>query len=294
MSATHHCQVCGNKNIQRFFEMPPMPTQDGIMCDSREDALAFPSGSIDLHFCHDCSYIGNEGYEPDKISFDAYDFSLDHSPLFGQYIEGLADALIETYGLRQKQILDIGCGDGGFLEVICRRGNNRGIGIDSGFDHSRRKKTEGASIRYIQDYYSEKYRELALDFVCCRLVIDLLDDPGMILRSIRQNLEGRPNVPVFIEVPSAQYTFGERVIWNVVYEHRSWFSPVSLTCLMESCGFEVVETKSLWNDEFIGVVGLPNREAKPASVVDKEVQKMKKMIRGFRQDFAILLERSSS
>ena len=142
--------------------MPPVPTQDGIMCDSREEAEVFPTGSISLHFCSACSYIGNEGYEAEKISFDAYDFSLDHSPLFMRYVKDLARYLVEAYKIKGKRVVDVGCGDGGFLDIICEAGGNEGIGIDSGFDHSKRTQKQGVNTRFSQDYYSKKYRALTI------------------------------------------------------------------------------------------------------------------------------------
>ena len=44
-------------------------------------------------------------------------------------------ALREAYkeGLRGKDIIEIGCGKGEFLLLLCEMGNNRGTGFDPGF-----------------------------------------------------------------------------------------------------------------------------------------------------------------
>lgn len=247
------CYLCASDDVVDFFQMPPVPTQDGIMCASEEEAKSVVKGSINLRFCKNCGFIGNEGYESKKISFGTYDFSNDHSPLFKAFVNQQCEGLIQRYDLRGKTILDIGCGDGFFLEAICKNGGNRGIGIDSGFDHAKRKPTEGTNISFIKDYYSEKYQYFEVDFIACRLVIDLLGDPIDFLKILRRNLESRSKTIVYFEVPNAQYTFGEMVIWNVVYEHRSWFSEDSLAYLFEKTGFEVLNVAPCWQDEFLGI-----------------------------------------
>jgi len=252
------CYLCGGREVFDFFSMPPVPTQDGIMCSSEEEAQSVAKGSINLRFCKKCGFIGNEGYESGKISFGSYDFSNDHSPLFRAYNEQLCDRLIENYDLRGKTILDIGCGDGQFLQTICRKGCNRGIGIDSGFDHSKRKTSDEERISFIKDYYSEKYQHLKADFIACRLVIDLLGNPIGFLQTLRKNLENQPNTILYFEVPNARYTFEEMIIWNVVYEHRSWFTPNSLAYLFEITGFEVLNVMPCWKDEFLGIEARPN------------------------------------
>jgi len=246
------CCLC-NSITNKFFETPPVPTMDGVMSNTKTDALSCPKGAIQLSHCKNCGFISNDGYEAEKVKFDTYDFSNDHSPLFSTYVQNLCEYLIEKYDLRQKTILDVGCGDGFFLKQICALGHNKGIGIDSGFDHSNTPVEKDLDIEFIQKYYTLAHQNLEVDLVACRLVIDLLPDPVSFLKIFRANLENRPNTIVFFEVPYANYTFEEKVIWNVVYEHRSWFSKESFRYLFEMCGFEVLDTPLLWNNEFLGI-----------------------------------------
>ena len=52
------------------------------------------------------------------------------SPTFTKFARELAQRWIDRYDLHNKTILEIGCGKGEFLTLICELGNNRGIGID--------------------------------------------------------------------------------------------------------------------------------------------------------------------
>ena len=91
----------------------------------------------------------------------------------------------------------------------------------------------------------------------CRHVLMDIDDPKGLLMTIRKALDTHPQALLYFEVPNAAYNFGDRVVWNIIYEHGSWFTPASLSHLFHQCGFEVIETASCWNDEYIGIVARP-------------------------------------
>jgi len=55
------------------------------------------------------------------------------SPFFRAWHEGLAQRLIDRYSLRAKKIIEIGCGKGEFLALLCDLGHNRGIGFDPAY-----------------------------------------------------------------------------------------------------------------------------------------------------------------
>ncbi len=287
MNKDTNCKLCKASDTFDFFELPPTPTQDGNMASTREEALEMPKGRIQLRYCNNCGYIRNEAYDSSKITFDAYDFSNDHSPLFKNYVNTLTNRLIEKYHLTNKTILDIGCGDGYFLKQICERGNNKGIGIDAGFDFSKHK-TETPNIEFIQDYYSEKYNYWQPNFIACRLVIDLLDKPSEFLKMIRQTIDFNPDVILYVEVPNAVYTFKNKIIWNVVYEHSSWYIKESLNYQFESCGFEVLDIATCWKDEFLGIEvrSLPKVNSPRKSSISLED------LSSFQNDFEHIKEQS--
>lgn len=291
MSSTHACKLCGSDTTTDFFDLPPVPTQDGIMAQSENAAQQAAKGAINLRFCRKCSFVRNEGYEAEKISFSEYDFSNDHSPLFNRYINDLSDRLIKHYQLHHKTILDIGCGDGKFLKMICQKGNNKGIGIDPGFDFSNSNGTGQADIRFFRTYYSEEHHTLAPDFIACRLVIDLLDDPAKVLRVIRKNIGNKLSTIVYIEVPNAAYTFGNNIFWNVAYEHSSWYTPESFRFQLEQCGFEVLHVAPCWNDEFLGIEVRPSPDfVEPESPASPAIAHYSKMVETFSTTFQQLMQ----
>ncbi|MDW3651854.1 MAG: class I SAM-dependent methyltransferase [Bacteroidia bacterium] len=241
-----------------------MPTQDGIFASSVEKAHKALKGDIILSYCDHCGYICNEGHSHENIQFDSYDFSLAKSPSFQAYVEEATNRLINKYDLREKQILDVGCGEGYFLSQICQKGGNAGIGIDPGFNHENLIGEKNDKVSFIRDYYSKSYAHLQADFVICRLVVDLLNDPFDFLKSMRSNLETQRDTIVYFEVPNTDFNLDELCIWNLVYEHKSWYTPESLRYFFELCGFEVLDIYPCWKNEFLAIEAKPRELSIPA------------------------------
>ncbi len=249
--ASTACPLCGAGELRAVFELPGVPTQDGVLWRTEAEALASPLGDIRLVLCERCSFVWNELHDPAKVGFRGYDVSLQHSPAFRRFVAGLAERLIERYVLRGKTVLDIGCGRGHFLEELCTRGGNRGIGIDPSIE-SRRLEPPG--LTFIGEPYGEGLLDLAADLYACRHVVDILGDQRGLVRLIGRALDlAGPGAVAYVEVPNARATFDGLVVWNLVYEHRAWYVAGSLAYLLAAEGFEVLELAPCWRGEYLGI-----------------------------------------
>ncbi|MCA9990344.1 MAG: hypothetical protein KDE29_05015, partial [Anaerolineales bacterium] len=94
-----------------------------------------PRGDIQLHFCPTCGHVFNADFDPALMAYDqAYENSLHFSDRFQQYATALASDLVARYGLQGKDIVEIGSGQGDFLQLLCELGQNRGVGFDPSYD----------------------------------------------------------------------------------------------------------------------------------------------------------------
>jgi len=246
------CPHCGSHEIESVLSVKDVPTQDGVLWGSAEAALASPVGNIDLVMCSSCGLVGNQAYEPEKVKFEKYDVATDHSPAFQSFIQSLAHRLVSTYGLRKKRIMEVGCGRAYFLRAICDEGANQALGIDpSGTAVSRAEPC--ASVKLINDYFSEEYLDNSFDPFVCRQVFDILPDQISFLKLVHRALSNQENAIAYFEVPNAAYTFGKGVVWNLVYEHRIWYFAETLRALFQNQGFEVVGEGECWNGEYLGI-----------------------------------------
>jgi 2-polyprenyl-3-methyl-5-hydroxy-6-metoxy-1,4-benzoquinol methylase len=257
---TGRCTVCGSADLLDFFEMRDVPAQDGIVWDTRKEALAAPLGDILLSLCRECGYIGNKAYNAALVSFEGYDISLEHSLQYRSFVETMCNDLIDRYGIRETTVLEIACGNGFFLETICRLGNNKGIGYDPSY-HDTGTDTK-KNITFIQGYYTKDSPTYDASLICCRQILDELDEQRQFLIDVRESLSKHPDTILFFESPNAAITIGDFVPWNVVYEHCSWFLAEAQAQFVERCGFETLHVYPCNNSEYLALEARPSREVK--------------------------------
>jgi len=62
---------------------------------------------------------------------------------------------------------------------------------------------------------------------------------------------------VFFEVPNVGYTLEYLGIWDLIYEHRSFFSKGSLAFLFKACGFSIYNLAETYNGQFLCIEAAP-------------------------------------
>ena len=218
---------------------------------------AAPKGDFVLSVCERCGYIGNRAYDASLVTFDGYDISLEHSPVFRDYLQGLAERLVNRYGLHQKKILEIGVGKGLFLRKCWRawtqpRGRVRPERL--AVELRDQWRAEGVSI--VPAFFSEMYATNGADMVSCRHVLDILDRPKQFLRVLAHSLQ--PSTVLYFESPNGDATLEDCVIWSMVYEHCSWFTAQGARALFNAAGFDILQIGSTFGKDYLGVEALPS------------------------------------
>jgi len=201
--------------------------------------------------------IYNLAFDPNRMKYtEAYENSLHYSLSFQKYAQELATRLIEKYHLHGKDIIEIGCGNGEFLSMLCEGGRNRGFGFDPSYDGSKQSRAT-ENITFIRDFYSEAYGEYTADLICCRQVLEHIQHPGDFLRQIRHAIGNRTNTVVFFEVPNVLYTLDDLGIWDIIYEHCSYYSTPSLTRIFQETGFAVLQAYPAFGGQFLCLEASP-------------------------------------
>ena len=207
------CPVCRSSNTNVFLEIKNVPVHCNLLWETIDDALNAPRSDIILMFCEDCEHIFNCAFDPALMEYtQQYENSLHFSALFQGYARELADRLIDAYDLHGKSIIEIGCGKGDFLKLICERGGNRGVGFDSSYENVGETISPDSDITFIKDFYSERYLNYKSDFICCRQVLEHIQNPCDFLTDLRKMI-GNDTI-VFFEVPNVDYTLKDHGIWD--------------------------------------------------------------------------------
>jgi len=260
------CSGCGGSDLALFLEQANVPTHVGIQWPSPEEARACPRGDIVLGFCSNCGLVMNVAYDADQVHYGGqYENALDVSPVYREYARAEAERLIELGKLRHKTVLEIGCGKGDFLQMICRMGENRGIGLDPTTADRPPEITNDTRLTFLPEVYSERHAQYHADLICCRQVLEHMPRPGRFLKMLRAAIGDKQDTLLYLEVPNLDYIVRTGAIWTVIYEHCSYFSPRSLAYLLASCGFEIIRLAECFEDQFLSVEAAPARHI-PAPV----------------------------
>ena len=77
------------------------------------------------------------------------------------------------------------------------------------------------------------------------------------MNSIRQSIEQSLETVLFFEVPNALFTLRDLGIWDLIYEHCSYFSDQSLARLFDLYGFGVSRLAETYQGQFLCIEALP-------------------------------------
>ena len=284
--STGECQVCHSTGVEAFVEIPRVPVFCNVLLETQAEALHAPTGQIRLGFCKNCGHIYNLSFGPQWMSYSqAYENSLHFSPRFQQYAEGLARRLIDQYDLHEKHIIEIGCGKGEFLNLMCELGDNQGVGFDPSFEPDRAGLENAGRIKFIQDVYSSKYADYQADFLCSRHVLEHIQHPGEFLQEIRQSI-GNERTVIYFEVPNVLYTLRDMGIWDLLYEHVSYFSSRSLAFLFTVNGFRVLNLSRAYLDQFLYIEALPETKGKSAAIsIPGDAEEVEALVMAFANNY---------
>jgi len=286
-SAESQCIVCGSTDISVFLEILQLPVHCNVLCSTCEKALGVRRGDIRLGFCGKCCHIFNLAFEPQVMKYGHdYENSLHFSPLFREYATNLAKRLVSSYDLHNKNIIEIGCGKGYFLTLVCRLGENHGIGFDPSYSCKRTGDDTLERITFIQDFYSPIYAGYKADFICCRHVLEHIQFPRKFLTNIYDVISDESETIAFFEVPNAKFTLGNLGIWDLIYEHCSYFCARSLRCLFTTCGFEVCDCTEAFEGQFLNVEATPAKDlTNPAAKLGYDFERMDNYVATFQDRY---------
>jgi len=252
------CPGCGSLHTELFYSIDSVPVNSCILMQSRDAALAYPKGDMRLTLCVTCGFVWNAAFDRQLIQYsEEYEETQAFSETFNKFHEALADTLIDRYGLKNKTILEIGCGKGEFLALLCERGNNQGIGFDPGYRDQRNKSSARERMKFITDFYSEQYSNYQGDLVCCKMTLEHIDGVKEFVSMVRRAIVDRDDTIVFFQIPEMGVILRKCRFWDVYYEHCSYFTSGSLSRLFQSCNFDILNVSAAYDDQYLLLEACP-------------------------------------
>jgi hypothetical protein len=252
------CPNCAAPGLEPFYEVSGIPAHSVLLMHTRAQALDYPRGDLRLGFCRGCGFITNTLFDVSLNEYSPnYEETQHFSPKFDGWARQLVDRLVHDYDIRGKHVIEIGCGKGEFLALLCEAGGNEGIGIDPGCIPERLQGDGATKLRFIRDLYSEKYGDLPGEVVCCRHTLEHIQPTRQFMQMVRRVIGSRKDTLVFFEVPDMTRVLRERAFWDVYYEHCTYLTAGSLAQLFRSTGFEIIELVRDFSDQYLWITARP-------------------------------------
>jgi SAM-dependent methyltransferase len=265
------CPSCASGSVDIFYEVSDVPTNSVLLLESADEARAFPTGDIRLAFCTTCGHVHNAAFDPKLTEYSGrYESTQGFSGTFNAFHQRLAQDMIDRFDLHGKEIIEIGCGNGEFLVLLCELGDNTGLGFDPAFLAGRIPIEPATQIDFVADFYSETYGDRQADFVTCKMTLEHIIDAGRFIRSVRNAIADRLDTMVCFQIPNGRYVLGDLAFWDVYYEHCSYFSHGSLARLFRRERFDVLDLWTDYDDQYLMVAARPTVSSTDATLTAED------------------------
>ena len=277
------CPCCAESvSGESFYRQLGVPVHSCLLVEDQQAALDFPRGDLTLASCQACGFIWNRDFDPQRMHYSAeYEETQSYSAHFRAYLTEAIEQLIARYDLRGKRVVEIGCGKGEFLIELCRSGNNSGLGFDPSYRPDRNQETNG--VEFIREMYDANTADVDCDFLCCRMTLEHIHNPGEFLRTVHSSLADRRSVIVHFQVPDMLRVLQERAFWDIYYEHCSYFTLGSLGRLFRQAGFEILDLYRTYNDQYAVIEARPALEPTAPHAAEETVEEVQSAISDFCQ-----------
>jgi hypothetical protein len=213
------------------------PANGARLFPDRNEALRQPIGSVQFAWNEKDPFLYNELYDASLICFD------ENYCTVVTDIQGLASVptlnylpnILERHLAPNPVIIDIGCGQGEFVEAL------RDRGLDAiGYDPVVRR-----SERFLHpEYWSPN--EPPADLYVMRCVLPHIPEPWKFLKSIS---ESSPNALVLVEFQRLEWILENNIWYQIGHGHVNFFSADDF-----ECRYTVVDQGQFSNGEWAWVL----------------------------------------
>ncbi len=247
------CPVCASDRAHDVVSLPELPVLINAQV-SVDDAKRVPRGHIDLVVCAACAHLYNRSFDESLLDYDAtYENTLHFSASFRAYADWLRDRLIADHDLVGTPVAELGSGPGHFLSMLCDAGVVAGYGFDPSYDAARLGAPTHARVQLSTELYPQG-GALQVRLAFSQHVLEHLDDPVSALEDLRASVVAEDGI-VYSEVPNGDLMIRDCTLWDLIYEHRSYFVETSLREAHRRARLTVTALGTAFDEQFLWAEG---------------------------------------
>lgn len=255
------CPGCRSDSLTEGLRYDQIPVVLNYRFATAQDAASLRREDLCLCQCQRCGLIFNAMFDPIATPYDEnYENTQSCSEAFQSHLDAISADLSRQYNLADSNIMEVGCGKGGFLNLICSKNNATGHGYDTSCESS--GWTEDGRICFYQRYATAEDSRIPTALILCRHVVEHVPEIGEFFELLHQVSANAGNSPVYIETPDWDWIAQSNSHWDVFYEHCNYFSTTALANLARLHGFNVIRHYSVFGTQYQAI------EIEPATTSD--------------------------
>lgn len=235
------CRACESLSLKNFFKFKSLPVAGMYLKESeiKKDA----SLPLTLVHCKHCGLVQTKEAVSAEIYAD-YHFIGTFSQCYVEHLCWVCDYLVREKNIKRKKILEIGCGDGYLLWKLKKLGNNEVFGYEPSqrLAEECKKREIPVSRKYFPDEDLLKSGN-RYDVIIIRHVLEHIDNLNEFLKAVCMCIHGKSIM--VIEVPDVEEIFNKRLYSNIFHQHLNYFSPFSISNLLEKYNFYLIYFKKI-------------------------------------------------
>jgi len=275
------CPVCDAACHKVIYDLTDVPVHLCKPHFSQTEAVNCVKSSMRYFICENCGYIFNADFEPEKIAYDQnWGQAMGSSKYYVDFIENKINSYIDSLGIKNKSILEIGSGKGYFLKELVTRGNNIGYGFDPSYEGIYDDIKNLTIERKYFDGFSSP-----VDVVICRHVIEHMTHPKpLLVKSYKALKDGGL---ILFETPNIKWILQNQFFYDFFYEHCSYYSEESIYNLFSQMGFDVLDVHDEYNHQWMQITARKNRTANTYRVIRgvKPIDELVQLASDFKRQF---------
>ncbi len=248
-----------------LFSVQGLPVFQNKMFADSASALACPKGDMRLVQDNDTGLIFNAAFDASLLDYDAdYQNEQACSGIFRQHLDDVKTIIQQQFA--NKNLLEVGCGKGYFLEYLQQAGYQI-TGIDPAY--------QGDNPHIIKACFTAD-SGLAVDALILRHVLEHIENPVAFLNTLALANGGKGQI--YIEVPCFDWIIEHRAWFDIFYEHVNYFRLADFQRLFGT----VYESGHVFGGQYLYVV---------ADLASLQIPRSPKQVLEFPSDFLADIDR---
>ena len=258
-----------------LYRCEGIPAMQNRLYPSHEEALSAATGEVEL--TQDSSGLTfNHHFRPDLVTYDEnYQNDQGYSIQFQRHLESVYDLCSVHIRNKSDLVVDIGCGKGGFVELLRSKGHEA-VGYDNAY--------QGTNPHIRKCFFGPSVHEKG-ELLILRHVLEHIPSPWKFIEAISNANNNRGHL--YIEVPDLDWILQNHAHFDIFHEHVNYFR---IDDFIHRFGASLIHHTTTFGGQYLSLV----LDLESARKADAELSNMNKHRKDLRQGFAKLNQHEHS